>query len=268
MSTLPHLAHHQSAIVSVSTNQAPKDRVLAGLIAQSHGRDACAAYLGLTDEQLMASVVRLDLPMPAERPMRRSAGPNAWDLSAVRKLIDYWIRDFATARISDLLGRSPSSIRSKARWLGLFKRDSRNLIAALPLFPDAEAPEKRRQLTWTDDLERWLADRWLSFQHHKAIARDMSAMLGIEVSPTTIASKAHRLELPKRDAEFLLQDYKTDYRRRHAHLLPRVVERRCKIRGRLFWSTGATYTSEEAKAQSSYRVRCSGMADHALAVMH
>lgn len=267
MSTLPHLVAHQTSIVGVSHSQAPRDRVLSGLIAQGHGREACAAYLGLTDEQLMSSVVRLDLPTPADRPMRRSSGPNAWDLGAVRKLIDFWIRDLATSRIATLLGRSPSSIRSKARWLGLYKRERLNILEELPLFPDIDIPAKRRQLTWTDDLERWLADRWLSFQHHRAIARDMSAMLGIEVSPTSIASKAHRLELPKRDAEFLLQDYHPDYRRRHAHLLPRVVERRCKIRGRLFWSTGATFTSEEAKAQSNYRTLCAGVSDQALAVM-
>ncbi|TDH61177.1 hypothetical protein E2C06_18230 [Dankookia rubra] len=268
MSSRSNLTAHQTCIVGVSTSQAPSDRVLAGLIDQGHGRDACAAYLGLTDEQLMSRIVHLDLPTPADRPMRVGHGQHAWDVAAIRRLIDLWIRDLTTSHIATHLGRSPSGVRSKARWLGLYKRARSSLLDLLPLFPGIDIGPKRHQLVWTDDLERWLADRWFSFQHHKAIARDLSDKLGFVVSPTTIASKAHRLELPKRDSEFLLQDYKAEYRARHARLLPRMVERRCKVRGRLFWSTGATFTSEEAKAQSSYRAMCAGISDYAVAAVH
>lgn len=268
MSTLTHLAAHQASVVGVSTSYAPRDRVLAGLIDQGHGREACAAYLGLTDEQLMSRIVHLDLPTPADRPMRIGHGQHAWDVAAIRRLIDLWIRDLTTSRIATLLGRSPSGVRSKARWLGLYKRARNSLLDLLPLFPTIDIEPKRHQLVWTDDLERWLADRWFSFQHHKAIARDLSAKLGFEVSPTTVASKAHRLELPKRDSEFLLQDYKPEYRARHARLLPRMVERRCKIRGRLFWSTGVTFTSEEAKGQASYRTLSASISDCGMAAIH
>ena len=260
--------NHRASNVGVSTNQPSRDRILAGLIDQGHGREACAAYLDLTDEQLMSRIVHLDLPTPADRPMRVGHGPHAWDITAIRRLIDLWIRDLATSHIATHLGRSPSGVRSKARWLGLYKRARNSLLDLLPLFPGIDLGPKRHQLVWTDDLERWLADRWFSFQHHKAIARDLSDKLGFAVSPTTIASKAHRLELPKRDAEALLQDYKPEYRARHARLLPRMVERRCKVRGRLFWSTGATFTSEEAKAQSSYRAMCAGISDYAVAAVH
>jgi hypothetical protein len=260
--------NHRASPVGASTNQSSRDRVLAGLIDQDHGREACAAYLGLTDEQLMSRVVHLDLPTPADRPVRVGHGSHAWDVTTISRLIDLWIRDLTTSRIATILGRSPSGVRSKARWLGLYKRARNSLLDLLPLFPGIDTQPTRHQLVWTDDLERWLADRWLSFQHHKAIAADLSSKLGFEVSPSTIASKAHRLELPRRDPDFLLQDYKPEYRARHARLLPKMYERRCKIRGRLFWSTGATFTSEEAKAQSSYRALCAGISDRAMAAVH
>ncbi|SDB71494.1 hypothetical protein [Belnapia rosea] len=265
----PHRGrNHRASNVGVSTNQPLRDRILAGLIDQGHGREACAAYLGLTDEQLMSRIVHLDLPTPAERPMRVGHGAHAWDVTAIRQLIDFWIRDLTTSRIAAHLGRSPSGVRSKARWLGLYKRARNSLLNLLPLFPGIDIEPRRHQLVWTDELERWLADRWFSFQHHKALAADLSSKLGFEVSPSTIASKAHRLELPRRDPDFLLQDYKPEYRARHSRLLPKMYERRCKIRGRLFWSTGATFTSEEAKAQSNYRSLCAGVSDHGMAAIH
>lgn len=268
MSHLHSLDAHSASVVGISDTRAPCDRVLSGLIEHGHGREACAAYLGLTDEQLMSRVVLLGLNTPADRTMRANNGPHAWAIAEVRRLIDLWIRDLATSRIAAVIRRSPSSIRSKARSLGLYKRERNALLDLLPLFPGIDTPPVRHQLVWTDDLERWLADRWLSFQHHKAIAADLSSKLGFEVSPSTIASKAHRLELPRRDPDFLLQDYKPEYRARHSRLLPKMYERRCKIRGRLFWSTGATFTSEEAKAQSSYRSLCAGVSDHGMAAIH
>lgn len=268
MSIPQRVGNRRASPVSASNNQSSRDRVLAGLIDQGHGREACAAYLGLSDEQLMSRIVHLDLPTPGDRPMRVGHGSHAWDVAAIRRLIDLWIRDLTTSRIATLLGRSPSGVRSKARWLGLYRRARNSLLDLLPLFPGIDSEPKRHQLIWTDDLERWLADRWFSFQHHKAIARDLSEKLGFEVSPTTVASKAHRLELPRRDPDFLLQDYQPEYRARHARLLPKMYERRCKVRRRLFWSTGVTFTSEEAKAQASYRALCAGISDHAMAPVH
>lgn len=260
MSTLPQLAAHQASIVGISFSQAPHDRVLAGLIAQGHGREACATYLGLTDEALMDRVVRLGLPTPSDRPTRNSTQANAWTVGAIRHLVDAWTRNLASARIAEAVGRSVGSVRYKVRWLGLYRRDRSSLLQVLPLFPALDdASQKRCEIEWTDDLERWLADRWLSFQKHRAIARDLSAMLGRPVSGTTVASKAHRLELPKRDPYYLLDTYAPENRRKHAHLMPRgLTERRCPIRHKLFWSTN-TFTSQEAKGQGEYRARCSGM---------
>ncbi|MFC7695066.1 hypothetical protein ACFQY5_41360 [Paeniroseomonas aquatica] len=268
MSTLSDRTVHQSSSVASLASQSPRDRVLAGLIRQGHGREACAGYLDQTHAQLMDLIVHLDLPAPADRPMRVGRGSHAWDIASVRRLIDLWTCNLTISRIATLLDRSPSGVRNKANWLGLYKRQRNSLLTSLPLFPHLDGEQRHRCLVWTDDLERWLADRWFSFQHHKAIARDLSEKLGFEVSPTTIASKAHRLELPRRDAEFLLQDYRADHRARHARLLPRMVERRCKVRNRLFWSTGATFTSDEAKAQSTYRTICAGISNHALAAVH
>src|SRR6478735_12643369 len=98
MSTLPQLVAHQAAIVGVSHSRSPRERVLSGLVAQGHGREACAAYLGLSDEQLMSRVVHLDLPTPDDRPMRVGHGSHAWDVAAIRRLIDLWNRDLTTSR--------------------------------------------------------------------------------------------------------------------------------------------------------------------------
>ena len=88
MCTLPSLTAHQTSIVRLATCGTLRDRVLAGLIARRHGREACVAYLGFSDDALRASVVRLGLWMPVDRPLRLGHGPNAWRIDDVRRLIE------------------------------------------------------------------------------------------------------------------------------------------------------------------------------------
>jgi len=249
------LAAHRAAVVGVTLTQAPADRVLAGLIQQGHGRAACAAYLGQSEDANMARVVHLDLPSPRDVPIRESRGARAWNVDTIRRLIDLWCRNLTAARIGEDVGRSASAIINKARWLGLYQRDRKSLLHALPLFPLLDLPRpKRRELVWTEAREDWLAERWFSMQHHAAIARDATAEWGVTVSATTVASKAHSLQLPRRDRYFLIDTYAPGNRERHAHLFPRLVRRMCPFRHRWFWAPPAgDRTSAKAKAQSAYR---------------
>lgn len=267
MNIFPHPAGHGTSLVGAPFGQDPQDQVLAGLIEQGHGREACAAYLGIADDELMDRVVRLDLPTPTDKPMRVSHAANAWGVDSIRRLIDLWVRKLTTGHIGSALGRSPGSIRAKAKWLGLYRRDRKSLLDILPLFPDFDSEgtkPKRREIVWNEGLEKWLAERWLAFEHPAAIARDLTEMLGVEIKSGAISMKAHRLELPRRDPYFLLHCYAPGNREKHAHLLPKVTPRYCKIRKKLFWSAG-NLTSAEAKRQSNYRSLTSGLEDCSVA---
>ena len=235
----------------------PTDRALAGLIARGHGREACAAFLGLADAALMARVVSLGLPTPADRPWRPAAGPKAWSLLDIRRLVDLWCRNLPGSRIGALLGRSEGAVHGKARWLGLFKRPRSALLRDLPLFPALDVPApakpKRREFGWTIEAEDRLAERWFACQSHRGIARDLG------LSPTTVASKAHRLQLPCRAGLTLHDDYSPERRAAFAHLFAGWTRRLCNIRKRPFWTNrrGVVF-SEEARKQASWQALSGG----------
>jgi hypothetical protein len=266
MSALAPTASTDPALTQ-ATLRSPQEHALAGLLAAGHGRDACATYLRLTNAALMERVIHLDLPTPQDKPIRCGHGPNAWALQDVHHLIDAWLANHATRHIATALGRAPRRITDKARWLGLYKRDRRTLIDVLPqcktvapiiVTPPAEPKQKakRQEIVWTENLEDELAERWFGMQHHSSIARDMG------LSPSTVASKAYRLELPRRDAYFLLADYAPGNRARHAHLFPTMVKRRCKVRGHWFWAPrNGAWISREAKKGSEYQSQTCGYAE-------
>lgn len=256
---------------TVSTVQ---DRILAGLIERSHGREAIAAYLGVTGHALMRRVVDLGLPTPHDHPPRQGKGPRSWTLADIRRLIEFWTRNLVGAAIGGALNRSAGGVYRKARWLGLPRRDRAGLTRELPsqLQPLAEPQEPqepqqpgnarpaRQEIRWTQALEDELAERWFALQHHRAIARDMG------LSPTTIASKAHRLELPRRDPGLLLQFYDPANKAGAAHLFRGLIKRRCRHSGRWFWAQrNGSHTSREATKSAGYRDLIGGFSEASVA---
>lgn len=138
----PHTLHPVTP--GLFLDPAPKgvtahDHVLKGMVAAGHGIEAICFFLGLTRDALLDRIVALDLPTPHERAMRRPCGKRPWAAITVRHLIGFWIAGVRVVSIASELDRSPGSVSSKARRLGLPKRDRNQLHrleprhAALPV---------------------------------------------------------------------------------------------------------------------------------------
>ena len=92
------------------------------------------------------------------------------------------------------------------------------------------------------------------------------AILDMGLSPTTIASKAHRLELPRRDPSLLLQAYDPAKKAAAAHLFRGLVKRRCRHSGRWFWAQrNGPHTSREATKSAGYRDLIGGLGEASVA---
>lgn len=137
---LPFAAADAGALGGAGPPPAPADRVLAGLVAHGHGREACGAFLGLDDAAVMNRVVALGLATPGDRPLRLGGCPRAWLLPDIRRLVDLWCRNLPGTRIAGLLGRGASAVYRKARWLGLFRRPRSALLRDPPPFPGIDGP--------------------------------------------------------------------------------------------------------------------------------
>ena len=107
------------------------DRVLCGMVSVGLVQEAICRFLLLTIETLGFHLVRLDLPTPSERAMRKPSGKRPWTDDEVRLQIKLWTADLRTSAIAESLGRSAGSVRSKARRLGLYRRSRRDLIKAM-----------------------------------------------------------------------------------------------------------------------------------------
>ena len=102
-------------------------RVLAGMIDEGHGIEAICLFLQLTRETLLDLVVEHDLPTPHGRPRRRG-GARAWTGGNYAVFIGCWLASWRAGSIAEYLGRSPGSIWSQARRLGLPRRDRASLV--------------------------------------------------------------------------------------------------------------------------------------------
>ena len=103
------------------------DLLLSGMAGAGHGVAALSFYLGLDEEEVRERAASLGLPEPAEKPLRRPASAKPWSVWDVRLLIALWLNNISAASIAATLGRSPSSIHGKRRWLGLGVRDRKRL---------------------------------------------------------------------------------------------------------------------------------------------
>ena len=62
-----------------------------------------------------------------KKPLRRPVSANPWSVEEVRRLIALWLDNVSVMSIAGALGRTPSSIRGKRRWLGLGARVRKEL---------------------------------------------------------------------------------------------------------------------------------------------
>jgi hypothetical protein len=103
------------------------DRLVIVMAGADHSVAALSLYLGLKESEVRERVAALDLPAPAEKPLRRPVSANPWSVEEVRRLIALWLDNVSVTSIAAALGRTPSSIRGKRRWLGLGARVRKDL---------------------------------------------------------------------------------------------------------------------------------------------
>ncbi|MBN8907897.1 MAG: hypothetical protein J0H99_14950 [Rhodospirillales bacterium] len=124
----------------------PFDGVLAGMVGAGLGIEAICLYLGLSRAALDASLIRLGLRTPHDRPLRKP-GARGWSVLDTMRLIAWRVAGIHPATIGERLGRSPNAVRAKARRLGIAAPDRKALRRADPAtlvdptsgfgFPDA-----------------------------------------------------------------------------------------------------------------------------------
>ena len=117
-------------LVPVAAALSPLDHVLVGMVAAGLGVEALCLYLGLSRDALFMRIVALDLRTPHERPLRKPSGKTPWIGSDVQQLIAWWIEGLTGVAIAAQLGRSPGAVYSKARRLGLPRRQRKLLCRA------------------------------------------------------------------------------------------------------------------------------------------
>lgn len=104
--------------------------------------EALCFILGLTRQTLDEHIVRLCLPTPHDRPLRKP-GPKGWSLVDTIRLIVWWFAAVHPETIGQRLERqrSANAVRAKARRLGLPRRGRSDLHKPDPahlLEPDAD----------------------------------------------------------------------------------------------------------------------------------
>ena len=153
------------------------DFLLSGMASAGHGVAALSFYLGLDEGEVRARAASLGLPEPAEKPLRRPASAKPWSVWDVRLLIALWLDNVSAASIAATLGRSPSSVHGKRRWLGLCVRDRKRLTNARSA--NAAQPHCRgnqpstlarssRGSSVRGRADCWLFPRWIRLRSSRA----------------------------------------------------------------------------------------------------
>lgn len=112
-------------------------RLLPGMVAAGHGVEFLCGFFGLVRAVLLDLVVELDLPTPHDRPLRKPGGRNPWGLADTAAFAVLWVAGWQADSLGARFGRSADACRSKARRLGLPKRDRKVLFR--PASPGADA---------------------------------------------------------------------------------------------------------------------------------
>jgi len=232
----------------------PNEAVLRGMVEKGHGLVAISTFLQVGRETVLDWAVMLDLPTPHDRPMRQSTGAKAWVAGDYFRFIESWMSGWHAASIGEQFDRSAGAIWSKARWLGLPSRGRKTVFrptttsaheaqasaltpVKLELYVATSTGErlpirkilKRGHVFWTPELDAELANRYWANQHYEAIAAEWG------LSARAIASRACRLELPRRERSKLITHYDPSVIAANI-AQARYLRRECiAIRGWFFW---------------------------------
>lgn len=249
------------------------DGLLSGMAGAGHGVAALSFYLGLDEAEVRERASSLGLAEPVEKPLRRATAANPWSLGDVRLLIALWLDNISAASIAATVGRSPSSIHGKRRWLGLGVRDRKRLMerpvaecraTALPWKPliDVSAIVARLfrptpgigvvpeidplvqfpvEVKWAlgRDMEKDERFSVLGFAGLRApaIARRMLVEFGVLLTESAVNNRISRLQIV-RDRRDMTSDYDAEsVLRRSAEAKKRLgaTLRQCSELNRSFW---------------------------------
>ena len=249
------------------------DALLSGMAGAGHGVAALSFYLGLDEAEVRERASTLGLAQPAEKPLRRATAANPWSLGDVRLMIALWLDNVSAASIAATVGRSPSSIHGKRRWLGLGVRDRKRLTerpvdecraTALPWMPliDVSAIVARLfrptpgiggvpeidplvqfpvEVKWALGRHKEMDERFsvLGFAGLRApaIARRMLVEFGVRLTESAVNNRISRLQIV-RDRRDLISEYDAEgVLRRSAEAMKRVgaTMRTCSELNRSFW---------------------------------
>ena len=112
--------------------------ILPGMVGRGHGLDTLCLYLAIARTALLDLIVALGLPTPHGRAHRRAGGRTPWKAQDIPVFIVLWMEGWQAASLAERFGRSRGSIWSKARQLGLPRRERRALFR--PADPHAPVP--------------------------------------------------------------------------------------------------------------------------------
>ena len=222
-----------------------------------HSVAALSLYLGLEESEVRERVAALELPAAPEKPLRRPVSANPWSVEEVRRLITLWLDNVSVTSIAGALGRTPSSIRGKRRWLGLGVRVRKELAdrpvaqcraTALPWKPTLDikpilcrlwAPRigkeaaaggraelsQRSNGSWGAMLKKddRFSNPWLRGLSAAAIAKRMLMEFGVYLTEGAVNSRMTRLQIA-RDRFDIIEAFDEEAVQR--------ARRRCKATGR------------------------------------
>jgi hypothetical protein len=241
------------------------DRLVAAMAGAGHSVAALSFYLGLHEAEVRKRVAALELPQAVEKPLRRSSSSHPWMVEEVRRLIALWLDDVSVGSIAASLGRSPSGIHAKRRWLGLGVRERKGLSERTP----AECRAVR--LPWKPSIDvkaivAWLrtpglgapppapkAAGWvlgrdeaidvrcsiLAFGglRSSAIAERLRIEFGLEYSAKAVDNRISRLQIVRDRADMIDAFDEETVQRRASEVMRRLgaTLRQCAELNRSFW---------------------------------
>jgi hypothetical protein len=250
------------------------DLLLSGMARAGHGVAALSFYLGLDEAEVRERAASLGLAEPAEKPLRRPTSANPWLVEDVRLLIAVWLDNVSAASIAATLGRSPSSIHGKRRWLGLGVRDRKRLqerpiaqcrATALPWKPtfDVSAIVARLmsprpgiltvvhkigplvqfpvEVKWALGRDKEKDERFsvLGFAGLRApaIARRMLVEFGVRLTDSAVNNRISRLQIVRERRDMISECDEEAVERRAAEAMKRLgaTLRQCSELNRSFW---------------------------------
>ena len=167
---------------------------LPALARAGHSLATIGFCLGVNVEWVLQQAVLHGLPTPSARPMRRPGGKAGWTTEQIQKLVLLWPTNLYATCIAEKLGRSPRSVRYKAKWLGLAGRERAKLVRTAPDVPTLSLLDAASD-GWTVDLGYKVGYRYIRGQHVAGIARDIGRGFNAVNSRTYHIGLAGRHEL-------------------------------------------------------------------------